>query len=214
MFVDCRLSGQAHIIQSLALGHHRPHTVSKVVTANGVPRKLARKVTWFAMTTAAFGVEAIWKGQIWLFDGFNRLFSAIRRAVNSAFSTTGGKNVMRAADIPPTRPALDRRRGRFLTPNLTPPVDIPRRALPHHTQRATPADAASPDGLLRLHEIGVTEEGEAVSRRKERSAKLRCRARTLTTMGRSINPEETCHAWTDGPCRQSAGLGWLITSDD
>ena len=28
------------------------------------------------------------------------------------------------------------------------------------------------------------------------------------------NPEETRHGWTDDSYRQSAGLGWLITSDD
>jgi len=27
-------------------------------------------------------------------------------------------------------------------------------------------------------------------------------------------PLETCHAWTDGSFRESAGFGWVITRDD
>ena len=40
---------------------------------DGAKRQLPRKVAWaVAMSTAAFGVEAIWEGQTWLLDGFNR----------------------------------------------------------------------------------------------------------------------------------------------
>jgi ribonuclease HI len=27
-------------------------------------------------------------------------------------------------------------------------------------------------------------------------------------------PEDTCHAWTNGSCRISAGMGWVATEDD
>ena len=56
-FIDCHLNWQTHIRRRLALGHHRLRTVSRVMTVNGVPGKLARKVAWaVAMSTAAFGV--------------------------------------------------------------------------------------------------------------------------------------------------------------
>jgi len=58
-FVDCRMNWQAHIRHRLALGHHRLRTTARVMTANGAPRKLARKIAWaVAMSTAAYGVEA------------------------------------------------------------------------------------------------------------------------------------------------------------
>jgi hypothetical protein len=43
------------------------------------------------MSTAAYGVEAIWDGQKWLLDGFNKLSAAISRAVVGPFSTTEGR---------------------------------------------------------------------------------------------------------------------------
>jgi hypothetical protein len=50
--------------------------------ANGTPRRLARKVAWaVAMSTAAYGVEAIWENQQWLADGFDKLTRAIDRTV-------------------------------------------------------------------------------------------------------------------------------------
>jgi hypothetical protein len=39
------------------------------------------------MSTATYGVEAIWEGQKWLLDGFYRLTVAIGRTVAGTFST-------------------------------------------------------------------------------------------------------------------------------
>jgi hypothetical protein len=76
-----------------------------IMNANGVPRKLARKVAWsVAMSTAAYGIEAIWEGQQWLPDGFHKLTVAISRTVTGTFSTTKGEDAIRAADFPPTNP--------------------------------------------------------------------------------------------------------------
>ena len=70
--------------------------------ANGIPRKLARKVAWaVAMSSAAYGVEAIWECQRWLVDGFQKLLPAIGRAVSGTFSSTKAQDSMRAADTPP-----------------------------------------------------------------------------------------------------------------
>jgi len=41
-FVDCRLGWKAHIRHRPALGHHRLRTTSRIMTANGIPRRLAR----------------------------------------------------------------------------------------------------------------------------------------------------------------------------
>jgi hypothetical protein len=40
------------------------------------------------MSTAAYSVEAIWEGQKWLADGFDKLTKAIGRAVAGTFSST------------------------------------------------------------------------------------------------------------------------------
>jgi len=72
------------------------------MSANGIPRKLARKVAWaVAMSTAAYGVEALWEGQRWLLDGFTKLTNAIGRAVAGAFGAAKGEDAVRASDIPP-----------------------------------------------------------------------------------------------------------------
>jgi len=43
---------------------YRLRLTVRVMSANGVPRRLARGVAWaVAMSTAAYGVEAIWEGQ-------------------------------------------------------------------------------------------------------------------------------------------------------
>jgi hypothetical protein len=87
------------------------------MTASGVPRKLARKVAWAVpISTAAYGIEAIWEGQKWLLDGFNKLSTAIGRAVAGTFSITKGEGAMRTADTLSIEPALHRRRERLLIP--------------------------------------------------------------------------------------------------
>jgi hypothetical protein len=114
-FLDCRMNWKAHVKHRLALGHHRMRTMARIMTANGIRRKLTRKVGWaVAMSTAAYGIEAIWKGQPWLLEGFNRLTTAIGRSVSGSFSTTKGEDAVRAVDTPPAKPALDRRRERLL----------------------------------------------------------------------------------------------------
>ena len=70
--------------------------------------------------------------QSWLFDGFNKLSIDIGRAVAGAFSTAKGGDAIRAADNPPTRPALDRRRERLLTAALAAPYDAKRALLCSH----------------------------------------------------------------------------------
>jgi hypothetical protein len=81
----------------------------QIMGANGTPRRLARKVAWsVAMSTAANGVEAIWEGQRWLADGFDKLTKTIGRVVRGTFSTSNGEDAIRAADNPPTCQSLDR----------------------------------------------------------------------------------------------------------
>ena len=73
--------------------------------ANGIPRKLARKVAWsVVMSTAAYRVEAMWEDQQWLLEGFDRLTISIARAVAGTFSSTKGSDVIRVADTPGTEP--------------------------------------------------------------------------------------------------------------
>jgi hypothetical protein len=116
-----------HVKHRLALGHYRIRAVSRVMNANGVTRKLARKIAWaVSKSTAAYGIEAIWKDQAWLLNGFN---TAIGQAAAGTSSTTKGEDAIRVADIPPTEPALDRRRERLLASALAAPEDSPKKAL-------------------------------------------------------------------------------------
>jgi len=72
------------------------------MNADGVPRKLARKVIWaVAMSTAACGIEALWEGQSWLLDGFDKLSAAIGRAVAVPSAQPREST---PADIRPTQP--------------------------------------------------------------------------------------------------------------
>jgi hypothetical protein len=58
------MNWRAHVKHRLALGHHRMRTMARIMTANGIRRKLARKVGWaVAVSTAAYGIEAIWEGR-------------------------------------------------------------------------------------------------------------------------------------------------------
>jgi hypothetical protein len=82
-----------------------------------------------AMSTVAYGIEAIWEGQAWLLEGFHKLSVAIGWNVADTFSTANGEDAIRAADIPPTRPALNRRRERLLAAALAAPEGTPKRLL-------------------------------------------------------------------------------------
>jgi hypothetical protein len=76
LFIDCRFNWQAHVKHRLALGHYRIRTIAKVMSANGVLRKLVRKIAW--------------EGQQWLLDELNRLSIAIGRAVTGTFTMAKG----------------------------------------------------------------------------------------------------------------------------
>jgi hypothetical protein len=96
--------------------------MARIMGANGTPRRLARKVALsVAMSTAAYGVEAIWEGQKWLSDGFDKLTRTIGRVVAGTFSTAKGDDAIGAADTLPTCPTLDRRRERLLASALAAP---------------------------------------------------------------------------------------------
>jgi hypothetical protein len=86
---------------------------------------LARKIAWTVVISAVYGVEAIWEGQKWLLDGFNKLSTPIGRAVADTFS----KDTIRAANIPPTELALNRRSKRLLIAAMATPVGTPKRLL-------------------------------------------------------------------------------------
>jgi hypothetical protein len=79
-YLDCRMNWKARVKHRLALVHHRMRTMASIMAANGIRRKLARNVGWaVAMSTAAYGIEAIFKGQAWLLEGFNRYRQVRRR---------------------------------------------------------------------------------------------------------------------------------------
>jgi hypothetical protein len=69
--------------------------MAKIMTANGFRRKLARKVGWtVVMSTAAYGVETIQReGQVWLLEGFYRLFVSIGRCMSTKNRKNRKKNM-------------------------------------------------------------------------------------------------------------------------
>lgn len=164
------------------------------MTANGIPSKLARKVAWaVAMPTAANGIEALWEGQKWLLDGFDKLTRAIGRAVAGTFGTTKGKDAIRAGDIPPTEPALDRRRKRLLTAALAAPEGTPKRALlPQHPEDDSSWHRISEWFAAATSNRRLIREGQQIE-----PSTPAPRLRTLWVGRRNPTPA-TCHAWTDG----------------
>jgi hypothetical protein len=147
-FLDPKFNWQAHVKHRLALRHHRIKTLARVMGANGTPRKLARKVARaVAMSTAAYGVEAIWEGQKWLSDGFDKLTRTIGRTVAGTFSTAKGDDAIRAADTPPTGRTLDRRRERLLASALAAPQTHPNEPSSHPVRKTTRRDGAYPHGI-------------------------------------------------------------------
>ena len=161
------------------------------------------------MSTSAYGIEAIWEGQQWLLNGFDKLTRAIGRAAAGTFSTAKGEVAIRAGDIPPTGPALDRRREWLLTAALAAPKSTPRRVLlPSH-----PEDDSSrhriPKWFAAAADNGrLQREGQQV----EPSAPTP-RLRTLW-VGRRNPTLATCNAWTDGSFRRLAVFGCLITAGE
>jgi hypothetical protein len=148
-FLDCRMNWRTHVKHRLALGHHRIRTMARIMTANGIRRKLARKVGWaVAMSTAAYGIELMWEGQAWLLEGFHRLSVNIGRCVAGTFSTAKGEDAIRAADIPPNRPwTVD---GSVSWPQPSPPRQNHRRnSCSRLKPRTTPADTGSRIGSRR-----------------------------------------------------------------
>jgi hypothetical protein len=118
-FLGCRFNWQAHVKQAGTMTRLLPRLSvqlagpcqaspgpwasqdPQIMNANGVPRRLARKIAWaVSMSTAAYVIEAIWEDQAWLLNRFNKLTTAIGRAVAGTFSTTKGEYAIRAADIP------------------------------------------------------------------------------------------------------------------
>jgi hypothetical protein len=105
-FIGCRFNWQAHVRHRLVLDFHRIRTVARVMNANGILRKLARKMAWaVAMSTATYGIEEIREGQQWLLDGSNKLTTAIGRAVAGTFSTAKGRRYS-SSRYPPDSPGL------------------------------------------------------------------------------------------------------------
>jgi len=93
-----------HVKRRLALGFFRLRATARAMNANGIPRRLARKIAWAVSmsTAAAYGVKAIWEGQQWLLDSFDRPTSVTGRTIADTFSTAKERTpgIQGPADIP------------------------------------------------------------------------------------------------------------------
>jgi hypothetical protein len=84
--------------------------VRRFIATHRSNRKPARTVSWsIAMTTATYGIEVIYEGQQWIVDQIQKVDTRIAKDVAGLRATTAGSDTIRSADIPPTRPMLDRR---------------------------------------------------------------------------------------------------------
>jgi hypothetical protein len=62
----------------------------------GIDRRLARTVAWStSMSTAAYGIKAIWEGQQWIVDSFQMLITRIARDVGGTFRSTKQQDAIR-----------------------------------------------------------------------------------------------------------------------
>ena len=178
------------------------------MTANGIPRRLARKVALaVVMSPAAYGIEAIQEGQRSLPTGFSNLTAAIGRAGAGTLSTAKGKDSARAGDISPTKPAIYRRRERLLVAALAAPDGTPKRALLPPLREDDSSQQRSSKWSARASANGhLIREGQQ-AKRSAPTPRLRTH-----WVGRRNPTPVTCYAWTDGSLRESAGFGWLITT--
>jgi hypothetical protein len=68
----------------------------------GINRKLARTVAWsISIATAAYGIEAIWEGQLWIVQSFYKLTARTGKDVAGTFASAMGVDIIREAAIPP-----------------------------------------------------------------------------------------------------------------
>jgi ribonuclease HI len=120
-----------------------------------------------------------------------------------------GEDAVRAADIPPARPALDRRRERLLASALSAPEGTPKRLL--LPPRAT--DDSSRHRIPRWFAEASDNNRLIKEGRQVEISTPRVRLKTPWSKPREGQPDRTCHAWTDGSYREAAGLGWVMTRD-
>jgi hypothetical protein len=173
--------------------------------ANGIPRKLARKVAWaVAMYTAAYGVEAIWEDQKWLLYDFHRLTVAIGRTVAGTFGAAKGEDAIRVADTPQAEPMLNRRRERLLISVMAALVGTPKKALlPTHPEDDSGRHRIS-EWFTEASDNGrLVREGEDI----EKTPAFPRRSTPWITRSPDIQNIDVCRAWTGGSFRKSAGLG-------
>jgi hypothetical protein len=92
----------------------------------GIDRRLAHIVAWStSMSTAAYGIEAIWEGQQWIVDSFQMLTTRIAQDVGGTFRSAKQQDMIREAATPPTRAALDRRTQRHFIRMVTNSIHHP-----------------------------------------------------------------------------------------
>jgi ribonuclease HI len=120
------------------------------------------------------------------------------------------RNTIRAADTPPTRPALDRRRELLLAAALSAPDGTPKKLL-------LPPKATDDSSRYRIPRWFAEASGNGRDRliKEGRAVKISTpRARLKTSWTPSGYGTKCCHAWTDSSFREAAGFSWLITNDD
>jgi ribonuclease HI len=136
-----------------------------------------------------------------------KLTTAIGRSIAGTFGTAKGGDAVRAADIPPARLALSRRRERLLTSALLAPEGTPKRLL--LPPRAT--DDSSRHRIPRW--FAEASDNNRLIKEGRQVEVSTPRVRLKIPWSKPRASPHICHAWTDGSYRKAAGLGWVFTKD-
>jgi hypothetical protein len=98
---------RAHIDTCVQQALWKQQQVRRFMAAHRMNRQLARTVSWStARPTPTYGIEVIYGGQQWIVDQIQKVNTGIAKDVVGLRATTAG--AIRSADIPSTRPMLDR----------------------------------------------------------------------------------------------------------
>jgi hypothetical protein len=175
-----------------------------------INRMLARTVSWStAMPTATYGIEVIYEGQPWIVDQIQKVNTRIAKDISGLRATTAGCDAIRSADIPPTRPMLDRRAERHFMRLVT------------RNNKNSYLIPDKPDGMVDEEDIPILDSwtdrvaedlwilGDEVEQSGPVDVEFAPWHETAST-NQYENHTDGYHGYTDGSHRVSAAFGWSL----
>jgi ribonuclease HI len=135
----------------------------------------------------------------------------IHKTTHATKKITLPRDAVCAADTPSVEPALSLRRERFLASIVSVSEQAPRRLLP----LPHPDDDSESEHLVFSRWFRLASAQGDLVRPSQKTERCTPSVRRPTMWKSPLPvPVETCHAWTDGSFRRSAGYGFVVTRDD